>query len=60
MLLLELDRIIIFLRLFLQKSVDKEAIAQVEGRGLIIGPGCVVNQFVTEEKLRAVQRALVL
>ena len=60
MLLLELDRIIIFLRLFLQKSVDKESIAQVEGRGLIIGPGCVVNQFVTEEKLRAVQRALVL
>ena len=38
----------------------KEAIAQVEGRGLIIGTGCVVNQFVTEEKLRAVQRVLVL
>jgi uroporphyrinogen decarboxylase len=38
----------------------KEAIAQVDGRGLIIGPGCVVDQFVSEEKLRAVQRALVL
>ena len=38
----------------------KEAIAQVDGKGLIIGPGCVVNQFVTEEKLRAVQKALVL
>ena len=38
----------------------KEAIAQVDGKGLIIGPGCVVNQFVTEEKLRAVQHALAL
>ena len=38
----------------------KEAIAQVDGKGLIIGPGCVVNQFLTEEKLRAVQHGLAL
>lgn len=38
----------------------REAIDQVNGRGLIIGPGCVTNQFVPEEKLRAVQRALAL
>ena len=38
----------------------REAIAQVDGCGPIIGPGCVVNQFVTEDKLRAVQKALVL
>ena len=36
----------------------KDAIAQTNGRGLIIGPGCVVPIAVTDTHLRAVMEAL--
>lgn len=38
----------------------REAIAAVDGKGLIIGPGCVVDQFVGDANLRAVRRAVEL
>ncbi|WP_405380332.1 uroporphyrinogen decarboxylase family protein [Phascolarctobacterium sp.] len=38
----------------------REAIAATDGKGLILGPGCVVDQFVSEASLRAVRRAIEL
>lgn len=38
----------------------REAIAAVDGKGLIIGPGCVVDQFASDANLRAVRRAVEL
>lgn len=35
-----------------------EAIASVEGKGLMIGPGCVTDQECPEENLRAVRQAV--
>ena len=35
-----------------------EAIESVEGKGLMIGPGCVVAQDCPEENLRAVRQAV--
>lgn len=37
-----------------------EAISQVDGKGLMIGPGCVVAQDCSEENLRAVRKAVEL
>lgn len=37
-----------------------EAIASVDGKGLMIGPGCVVDQVCPEENLRAVRKAVEL
>lgn len=36
----------------------REAISSVDGKGLMIGPGCVVAQNCPEENLRAVRRAV--
>lgn len=38
----------------------RRAIASVDGKGLLIGPGCVVDQFAKEENLLAVRRAVEL
>ena len=38
----------------------REAIAATDGKGLILGPGCVVDQFVSEASLRAVRKAIEL
>ncbi|MEE3452309.1 uroporphyrinogen decarboxylase family protein [Dialister sp.] len=38
----------------------KDAINQVEGRGLILGPGCVVNPKAPEENLLALRKAVEL
>lgn len=35
----------------------KDAIEQVDGKGLILGPGCVVNPKASEENLRALRKA---
>ena len=37
-----------------------EAIAEVDGKGLMIGPGCVVAQDCSDENLRAVRKAVEL
>lgn len=36
----------------------KDAISQVDGKGLIIGPGCVVNPKAPEENLHALRKAV--
>lgn len=36
----------------------KEAIEEVDGKGLIIGPGCVIDQATPEKSLFAVRRAV--
>lgn len=36
----------------------KDAIAQVDGKGLILGPGCVVNPSAPEENLMALRKAV--
>ena len=38
----------------------KDAIAQVDGKGLILGPGCVVNPSAPEENLMALRKAVEL
>lgn len=38
----------------------KEAIDMVDGKGLIVGPGCVVDPRASEENLRAVRKAVEL
>lgn len=38
----------------------REAIAAVDGKKLLIGPGCCVGQFASEENLAAVRRAVEL
>lgn len=38
----------------------RKAIASVDGKGLLIGPGCVVDQYAKEENLMAVRRAVEL
>ena len=38
----------------------KDAIAQVDGKGLILGPGCVVNPAAPEENLMALRKAVEL
>lgn len=38
----------------------REAIAAVDGKGLMIGPGCCVGQFASEENLAAVRKAVEL
>ena len=35
-----------------------EAIDQVDGRGLIIGPGCVVNQLAKSDNIQAIRKAV--
>lgn len=40
------------------KQHVKEAIIQVDGKGLIIGPGCVVDPKTSEENLHAVRQAV--
>lgn len=40
------------------KAHIKEAIDQVDGKGLIIGPGCVADPHSPEENLRAVREAV--
>ena len=37
-----------------------EAIAEVDGKGLMIGPGCVVAQDCSDENLRAIRKAVEL
>ena len=36
----------------------REAINSVDGKGLLIGPGCCVDQFASEENLAAVRKAV--
>ncbi len=38
----------------------KDAISQVEGKGLILGPGCVVNPSAPKENLMALRKAVEL
>lgn len=38
----------------------QEAIRQVDGKGLIIGPGCSVSQWVSDENLKAARKAVEL
>ncbi len=38
----------------------REAIASVDGKSLLIGPGCCVDQFASEENLAAVRKAVEL
>ena len=38
----------------------REAIAEVDGKKLLIGPGCCVGQFASEENLAAVRKAVEL
>ncbi|NCB73781.1 MAG: uroporphyrinogen decarboxylase [Clostridia bacterium] len=40
------------------KNHVKEAIAMVDGKGLIVGPGCVVDPRASDENLRAVREAV--
>lgn len=40
------------------KQHVREAVEQVEGKGLIIGPGCVVDPKTSEENLHAVREAV--
>jgi len=40
----------------IEKHVN-EAIEQLNGRGLIIGPGCGADEFVPEENIHAIRRA---